>query len=72
MPYINLKYNIICNNPLEFELTKIEPLRITDILDALETKHISSKDFLNGQSIIKEYCDGFYIDPEVLLMGFNY
>lgn len=72
MPCVNLKYNIVCNNPLEFELDKIEPLRITDILDELKTKNLSSGDFLKGQDIIKEYYGGFYINPEVLLMGFDY
>jgi len=72
MPCVNLKYNIVCNNPLEFELDKIEPLRITDILDELKTKNLSSGDFLKGQDIIKEYYGGFYINPEVFLMGFDY
>lgn len=71
MPCVNLKYNIICNNPLEFNLDKIEPLGITDILKELKTKNLSSDDFLKGQDIIKEYYNGFYINPEVFLMGFD-
>lgn len=71
MPCVNLKYNIICNNPLEFNLDKIEPLGITDILKELKTKNLSLDDFLKGQDIIKEYYNGFYINPEVFLMGFD-
>lgn len=72
MPCVNLKYNIICNDPLEFNLDKIEPLSLFEILDELKADHVLLKDFLDSQSIIKKYQNGFYIDPDVLLMGFDF
>ena len=35
IPFLNLKYNVICENPLETDKSKIKPLSIGDICDKL-------------------------------------
>lgn len=72
MPLVNLKYNIICNNPLEFDLNKIEPLEMYEIFDEIGIRNLTNREFLRGQNLVQQSINGYYINPSIYLMGFEY
>lgn len=56
LPYINTEYNIICKNPDETELEKIQPLLIDEICDILDYDKSQRSRFINiYRKLIFEY-----------------
>lgn len=72
MSLVNLKYNIICNNHFDFELNKIDPLKLYEIFDETGLTRMKSEEFLESQSLIQQSINGYYINPSICLMGFEY
>lgn len=72
MPLVNLKYNIICNNHFDFELDKIDPLELYEIFDETGLRRETTKEFLENQDLIRQSINGYYINPSICLMGFEY
>ena len=56
LPYINTEYNIICKNPDETELEKVQPLLIDEICDILDYDKTQRSRFMNiYRQLIFEY-----------------
>ena len=69
LPYINIEYNIICENPRETELDKIKPLKISEICDILGYDRKNIKRFKN---IYKQLVFDYRGQKERLFTFFSY
>lgn len=59
MPYINIKYNILCYNPLEEDISNIQPMNMAEFCEHIGKARQSARD------IQKKYSDlGFEMDGE--------
>ena len=57
---------------MEFDLNKIESLEMYEIFDEIGINNLTSKEFLESQDLIRQSINGYYINPSVYLMGFEY
>ena len=51
LPYVNIKYNIICFNPLEDNLEKLQPMNFLDFCDTI---NYNKSNYRNLKKIFKE------------------
>jgi len=84
IPYMNFRWNIICSNPLEQEIEKINSLNLTEIAILLnydkrqimnlkqELSKLKTIDDLSVITFVVNYETRIIINPRVIYQGSNY
>lgn len=81
LPYINFTHNVLCNNPNETDINKVDPLNLTEVMQLVEYKNLSrfKKDLLNltvNDELVAKITETkhgkfIYINPRIFYKGNN-
>ena len=82
LPYVNFTHNVICNNPSEKEIERIDPLTLKEVMEIAEYSNVTKfkKELLNvtvnGELAMKitetKYGKFIYVNPRVYYKGGNF
>jgi hypothetical protein len=81
LPYINFSHNIVCNNPNEKDIDKVDPFNLTEVMELAKYTNLTKfkRDLLNltvnEELVIKitETKNGkfIYVNPRIFYKGNN-
>lgn len=81
LPYVNFTHNVLCNNPNETDIGKVDPLNLTEVMQLAEYKNLNrfKKDLLNltvNDELVAKITETkhgkfIYINPRIFYKGNN-
>lgn len=81
LPYVNFTHNVLCKNPTETDIGKVDPLNLTEVMQLAEYKNLNrfKKDLLNltvNDELVAKITETkhgkfIYINPRIFYKGNN-